>query len=152
MLASIQLVHSQTAWRNFSILLSLYLLSVYLASCIAPCLAQDSLFWQWSFGFDVVTSFHPLLTFIVTICSPLPQAFYTQLPPCRPVPIIIRSYGSLNTQGTPPYYMIAFSIGGKPVTTLIGTDVKNLSWMATHPVGTYIFTVIFPINSQKSRL
>jgi len=53
MLASIQLVHSQTAWRNFSILLSLYLLSVYLASCIAPCLAQDSLFWQWSFGFDV---------------------------------------------------------------------------------------------------
>jgi hypothetical protein len=48
--------------------------------------------------------------------------------------------------------MIAFNIGGTPITTLIGTDVKNLSWMATHPVGAYIFTLILPVNSHNNRI
>jgi hypothetical protein len=48
--------------------------------------------------------------------------------------------------------MIAFNIGGTPITTLIGTDVKNLSWMATHPVGAYIFTLIPPVNSHNNRI
>ncbi|KJA15460.1 hypothetical protein HYPSUDRAFT_149061 [Hypholoma sublateritium FD-334 SS-4] len=37
--------------------------------------------------------------------------------------------------GTPPYYMIAFSVGGTPTTTLIGTDESNLSWTITEPAG-----------------
>ena len=53
MLGSIQRIRSQTAWPKFSILLSFYLLSVYLASCLAPCLAQDSLLWRWNFASDV---------------------------------------------------------------------------------------------------
>jgi hypothetical protein len=31
--------------------------------------------------------------------------------------------------------MIAFVVGGTPVTTLIGTDANNLSWLVNEPIG-----------------
>jgi len=48
--------------------------------------------------------------------------------------------------------MLAFAIGGTPITTLIGTDENNLSWTATHPVGASIFTLIPPLNSYGNRI
>lgn len=33
--------------------------------------------------------------------------------------------------------MIAFSVGGTPTTTLIGTDESNLSWTITEPAGEF---------------
>ena len=33
--------------------------------------------------------------------------------------------------------MMAFVVGGTPVTSLIGTDENNLSWTVTEPAGQY---------------
>ncbi|KIP02077.1 hypothetical protein PHLGIDRAFT_60745, partial [Phlebiopsis gigantea 11061_1 CR5-6] len=32
----------------------------------------------------------------------------------------------------PPYYLIAFEVGGVPTTTNLGSDASNLSWKNTH--------------------
>ncbi|KAJ7143982.1 hypothetical protein C8R44DRAFT_564898, partial [Mycena epipterygia] len=32
----------------------------------------------------------------------------------------------------PPFYMIAFAVGGAPTTTLIGTNESGLSWTVDH--------------------
>ncbi|KAJ7595329.1 hypothetical protein C8J56DRAFT_775704, partial [Mycena floridula] len=38
----------------------------------------------------------------------------------------------------PPYYMMAFEIGGIPTTTLLGSNVSNLKWTVDHAPGTNI--------------
>ena len=40
-----------------------------------------------------------------------------------------------STDGTPPYYMISFAVGGTPMTTFIGTDENDLKWTVTQPPG-----------------
>jgi len=137
--------------RARSMPLSFYLVSVYLASCIAPCLAQTSKLFQWQFASNVSTSFILLLIFIVTSPS---QSLSTSIPTCLPLPIIVKSFNTTTnaTHGTPPYYMLAFAVGGTPITTLIGTDESNLSWTVTHPVGASIFTLISSLNLHGNRI
>ncbi|KAJ7167160.1 hypothetical protein C8R43DRAFT_984400 [Mycena crocata] len=40
--------------------------------------------------------------------------------------------------GIPPFYMIAFAVGGTPITTFIGTNASDLAWTVQHPVGTQL--------------
>ncbi|KAJ7143975.1 hypothetical protein C8R44DRAFT_601861 [Mycena epipterygia] len=41
---------------------------------------------------------------------------------------------ALIAHGVPPFYMIAFAVGGAPTTTLIGTNESELKWKVDHPV------------------
>ncbi|KAJ7258496.1 hypothetical protein C8J57DRAFT_528442 [Mycena rebaudengoi] len=64
------------------------------------------------------------------------QAVSTDLPSCGTFPI------SLNIptgHAVPPFYMIAFAVGGTPITTLIGMNESDLSWTVSHPIGTRLF-------------
>lgn len=137
MLVSAQAIRSRTRPG----MPSFYLLSVYLATLIIPCLAQTSKLFQWQFASNVSLPLHSLLTFIVTTASS-PQSLSTSLPTCQSLPIIVKSFDPTtnSTHGTPPYYMISFAIGGTPITSLIGTDENNLAWTITHPVGASILT------------
>ncbi|KAJ7198945.1 hypothetical protein GGX14DRAFT_328910, partial [Mycena pura] len=40
--------------------------------------------------------------------------------------------------GVPPFYMMAFAVGGTPVTSFIGTNASALEWTVSHPVGTQL--------------
>ncbi|KAJ7890392.1 hypothetical protein B0H13DRAFT_2192953, partial [Mycena leptocephala] len=61
------------------------------------------------------------------------QTVSTSLPSCRSFPL---EADPRTANGTPPYYMMAFPVGGTPITSFIGTNASNLTWMVTHPVGT----------------
>jgi hypothetical protein len=58
---------------------------------------------------------------------------------CVTLPIVVTPLDTStnSTPWTPPFYMIAFVVGGTPVTSLIGTDENNLSWTVTEPAGEY---------------
>ncbi|KAL0573949.1 hypothetical protein V5O48_008018 [Marasmius crinis-equi] len=62
----------------------------------------------------------------------------TELPTCGSFPITIAPFLSNGTStGVPPYYMIGYALNGSaPRTTLIGTNVSNVSWTVDFPVGT----------------
>ncbi|KAJ7134056.1 hypothetical protein C8R43DRAFT_956364 [Mycena crocata] len=63
------------------------------------------------------------------------QTVSTSLPSCRTFPIEV--YPRISN-GTPPYYMTAFAVGGAPITTFIGNNGSNLSWTVGHPIGTQL--------------
>jgi len=67
-----------------------------------------------------------------------------------PLPIVVKSFDPTTnaTQGTPPYYMIAFALGGTPVTTLIGSDESKLSWTVTQPVGSKLVLSVVDANGS----
>lgn len=44
--------------------------------------------------------------------------------------------------------MIAFAIGGTPMTTLIGTDENDLSWTVTQPVGSQLILSVVDANGS----
>jgi hypothetical protein len=44
--------------------------------------------------------------------------------------------------------MIAFAVGGTPVTTFIGTDENNLSWTVTEPVGSRLVLSVVDANGS----
>jgi len=142
MLDSVQIIRFRAARPAMPIPLSFYLLFVCLTTCIAPCLAQTNKLFQWQFASNVSLPLLILsLTLIVTTALSLPpQSLSTSLPTCQSLPIIVKSFNPTtnSTRGTPPYYMIAFAVGGTPITTLIGTDENNLNWTITHPVGASI--------------
>ncbi|EAU81678.2 hypothetical protein CC1G_02694 [Coprinopsis cinerea okayama7 len=68
------------------------------------------------------------------------DAIGSALPTCLPLGILVQSWNiNLNdTFGIPPYYMIAWAIGGTPQTTFIGTDNKTLSYTVAHPPDTQL--------------
>ena len=37
--------------------------------------------------------------------------------------------------GVPPYYLMAFESGGVPTTTMVGSDLSKLTWLANHKRG-----------------
>ncbi|KAJ6503580.1 hypothetical protein C8R45DRAFT_1091356 [Mycena sanguinolenta] len=61
------------------------------------------------------------------------QVVSTSLPSCRSVPL---EANARTANGTPPFYMMAFPVGGTPSTSFIGTNQSNLAWTVTYPVGT----------------
>ncbi|KAF8990709.1 hypothetical protein BDQ17DRAFT_1371570 [Cyathus striatus] len=84
----------------------------------APTFAQTSKIFQWKFSSDTLSN---------------------SLATCVSLPITVQPYNVTNTTGSsgvPPYYMMAFAVGGTPTTTLIGTDNKTLNWQPTHAPGT----------------
>ncbi|KAJ7813948.1 hypothetical protein B0H14DRAFT_2458320, partial [Mycena olivaceomarginata] len=62
-----------------------------------------------------------------------PQSVSTSLPSCRTFPIAV---DNLSAHGIPPFYMMAFAVGGSPIISFIGTNPSNLAWTVRHPIGT----------------
>ncbi|KAJ7495217.1 hypothetical protein FB451DRAFT_363936 [Mycena latifolia] len=71
------------------------------------------------------------------------QAVSTSLPSCRRFPI---EADPLTAHGIPPFYMIAFAVGGAPITSFIGTNESDLTWTVRHPVGTKLLLGV--VDSQ----
>ncbi|EDR06205.1 uncharacterized protein LACBIDRAFT_300446 [Laccaria bicolor S238N-H82] len=74
----------------------------------------------------------------------------TSLATCVSLPITVKPFNTAlsNSSGVPPYSMMAFAVGGKPTTTLIGTDANSLSWTVTQPVGTRLMLSL--VDAQSS--
>ncbi|KAF7378227.1 hypothetical protein MSAN_00247500 [Mycena sanguinolenta] len=68
-----------------------------------------------------------------------PQSVSTSLPSCQTFPISVKS---LTGHGVPPFYMMAFAVGGTPITTLIGTNASDLAWTVQHPIGTQLLLAV----------
>ncbi|KIK64271.1 hypothetical protein GYMLUDRAFT_241448 [Collybiopsis luxurians FD-317 M1] len=69
------------------------------------------------------------------------------LPSCQNLPITVQPVNPTNqTHGIPPFYMIAWEIGGTPRTTLLGLNESSLSWTVDHPVGTSLWLNV--VDSQ----
>ncbi|KAJ7475204.1 hypothetical protein B0H11DRAFT_2158629 [Mycena galericulata] len=105
------------------------LLTFLVLSCvIAPCRAQTNRIFQWEFSGPALSS---------------------ELPSCRSFPISVKPFNPANdTHGVPPFYMMAFPVGGIPTTTLIGTDESDLSWTVDQPVGAQMMLDV--VDSQGS--
>ncbi|KAF9492395.1 hypothetical protein BDN71DRAFT_1473847 [Pleurotus eryngii] len=109
-----------TTWIGPTTLLFLSLSSL--------CTAQTSRLFQWQFA----------------------EQISTDLPTCREMRIIVKSFNADNsTHGTPPYYMRSFELGGLPTTTLIGTDENDLRWTVTHPLGKELMLVVVDANGSS---
>ncbi|KAJ7813931.1 hypothetical protein B0H14DRAFT_2182083, partial [Mycena olivaceomarginata] len=54
---------------------------------------------------------------------------------CQTFPIAVYNL-STHAHGIPPFYIMAFPVGGSPITSFIGTDPSNLTWTVRHPAGT----------------
>ncbi|TFK17333.1 hypothetical protein FA15DRAFT_337752 [Coprinopsis marcescibilis] len=65
------------------------------------------------------------------------DTFGSFLPTCRPLGIRVLPWDvTLNdTFGVPPFYMLAYEVGGTPQTSFIGTDNTTLSYTVRHPPG-----------------
>ncbi|KAF5319656.1 hypothetical protein D9619_008906 [Psilocybe cf. subviscida] len=81
---------------------------------VLQCVAQSNRQFQWSFR----------------------DKSLSNLPTCSPLSIVVESFDTLTdlTTGVPPYYMISYPIGGMPITSLLGSDIDNLTWTPTHPL------------------
>ncbi|KAJ4490686.1 hypothetical protein J3R30DRAFT_3694407 [Lentinula aciculospora] len=71
----------------------------------------------------------------------------TELPSCQSFGIIVEPVNATNvTHGIPPFYMIAWEIGGTPRTTLLGLNESSLDWTVDHPVGSSLMLNV--VDSQ----
>ncbi|ESK89415.1 hypothetical protein Moror_16190 [Moniliophthora roreri MCA 2997] len=67
------------------------------------------------------------------------NALSTSLPSCAEFPIVVKPYNpNNNTKGVPPFYMIAYEIGGTPRISLLGQNESDLKWTVDHPIGTQL--------------
>ncbi|KAF7358285.1 hypothetical protein MVEN_00877800 [Mycena venus] len=71
------------------------------------------------------------------------QTISTSLPSCQTLSI---STEPVTGHGVPPFYMIAYPVGGAPITSFIGKNETNLNWTVTHPVGTQLMLGV--VDSQ----
>ncbi|KAJ7676634.1 hypothetical protein DFH06DRAFT_611904 [Mycena polygramma] len=95
-------------------MLSLQSIGIVLLASLSGVKAQASFVW----GFDqTVTS--------------LPS-----LPSCQTLPLWAAANGAGN--GVPPFYLMAFPVGGKPITSFVGTNASDLSWQVQFPTGTQL--------------
>ncbi|KAF7346713.1 hypothetical protein MSAN_01809400 [Mycena sanguinolenta] len=74
------------------------------------------------------------------------QMVSTSLPSCRNVSL---EANSRTANGTAPFYMMAFPVGGTPSTSFIGTDQNNLTWTVTYPVGTQLMLGVVDALGQS---
>ncbi|KDR72781.1 hypothetical protein GALMADRAFT_73247 [Galerina marginata CBS 339.88] len=100
-----------------------------LTGLVGSSLAQTHNLFQWQFANAALSSL---------------------LPTCTPLQIVVKSSDPTTnaTQGTPPYYMISFAVGGTPVTTFIGTDENNLSWTITQTVDSQLLLSVVDANGS----
>ncbi|KAJ7075992.1 hypothetical protein B0H15DRAFT_865053 [Mycena belliarum] len=112
---------------NFGPVTTLFTLLV-LSCVIGPCNAQSSRIFQWQFG---------------------GVALSQNIPACRDFPITVKPFNPANnTRGVPPFYMMAFAVGGTVTNSLIGTDEANLKWTVNQPVGSRLLLTV--VDSQGS--
>jgi len=100
----------------------------FFLSVLTPGRAQTSKIFQWQFTAD-----------------------NSSLLSCQSSSITVKPFNSGSTTsgtGVPPFYMLAFPVGGTPSITLIGADTDNLSWTVNQPVGTQL--VLEVVDSQGS--
>ncbi|KAJ7681075.1 hypothetical protein DFH06DRAFT_1405965 [Mycena polygramma] len=71
------------------------------------------------------------------------QGDSTSLPSCRNLRL---TADALTAPGVPPFYMMAFAVGGAPIMTFIGENQSNLTWTARHPIGTQLLLGV--VDSQ----
>ncbi|CAA7263778.1 unnamed protein product [Cyclocybe aegerita] len=108
---------------------------IWLLSCaFNTCLGQTSGLFQWKFRDFTLSNKLPT-------CFPLAISLFDPANPTLD-----------NARGTAPYYMIAFLIGGAPITTLIGTDEDSLSWTVTAPVGSRLALSVVDANGSAGGL
>lgn len=50
-------------------------------------------------------------------------------------PVVESKSSNASALGVPPYYMLAFELGGVPTTTMVGSDPSKLSWQVRHKRG-----------------
>ncbi|KAF7377308.1 hypothetical protein MSAN_00151300 [Mycena sanguinolenta] len=74
------------------------------------------------------------------------QAGSTSLPSCRHVSL---EADARTANGIPPFYMMAFPVGGTPSTSYIGTDQSDLTWTVTYPVGTQLALGVVDARGQS---
>ncbi|KAJ3514253.1 hypothetical protein NLJ89_g2479 [Agrocybe chaxingu] len=108
----------------------------FLSGILTPSMGQTSPLFLWKFK-------NPTLS--------------NKLPTCLPLAISLFDPRAANpdldgTRATPPFYMIAFLIGGAPITTFIGTDEDNLSWAVTAPVGSRLALSVVDANGTAGGL
>lgn len=103
------------------------LLSIlFLSQFVRECVAQQA--FAWKFGNNYIQ-----------------QEFQE----CQTLPInVIPQNSSFTTTGVPPWYLIAFELGGVPTTTMVGSDPNNLSWQVTHARGATLMLTM--VDSNKS--
>jgi len=71
------------------------------------------------------------------------------LPSCQTFGITVKPYNPANdTHGVPPFYMMAFVVGGTPQTTLLGTNETDLHWTVDQPVDSQLMLSV--VDSQGS--
>ncbi|KAJ7676626.1 hypothetical protein DFH06DRAFT_1168683 [Mycena polygramma] len=66
------------------------------------------------------------------------QLVSTSIPSCNTLAVFVEALTGGNNTGVPPYYMMAFPVNGRPITSLIGTNASNLSWQVQYPSGTQL--------------
>lgn len=57
------------------------------------------------------------------------------LPTCETFSLIVKPKTNSTVIGTPPYYLMAFEVGGIPTTNFAGTDPNSLNWQVNHQAG-----------------
>ena len=63
---------------------------------------------------------------------------------CQTLPLVIESVtDDPSALGVPPYYLMAFELGGVPTTTVVPST--NLSWQVTHKAGELRFLFIWVV-------
>ncbi|KAJ7673604.1 hypothetical protein B0H17DRAFT_168797 [Mycena rosella] len=87
--------------------------------------AQGGLMFEWGFAEGWVSS---------------------SLASCRTFPI---TADPVIAHGTPPFYMMAFAVGGTPTTTFIGTNESHLAWSVHHPIGTQLVLGVVDSNGHS---
>jgi hypothetical protein len=91
------------------------------------------------------------LPFPAVLIAHLPfQALGFELPSCQSLGIALMPYNvSIETHGTPPFYMLGHEVGGTSRMTHIGDNETSLVWTVDHPVGTYAYAYCTPLNPHE---
>ncbi|KAH9911034.1 hypothetical protein B0H21DRAFT_775099 [Amylocystis lapponica] len=94
---------------------------------ISPCQAQSRAF-QWKFGNNFIL---------------------TELEECQTLSIIVESItNNASELGVAPYNFVAFELEGVPTTTMVGSNLTELSWQVTHRAGSTLMLTMMDSNGS----
>ncbi|KZT05298.1 uncharacterized protein LAESUDRAFT_750736 [Laetiporus sulphureus 93-53] len=101
-----------------------------LQACVLLCCAQSLVnrTFQWSFGKNFLE---------------------TALEECQNVTVVIEPLSSKSSEmGVPPYYLIAFELGGVPTTRMVGSNASELYWQVGHREGSALMITMVDSNDS----
>ncbi|KZT01644.1 uncharacterized protein LAESUDRAFT_752523 [Laetiporus sulphureus 93-53] len=99
-----------------------------LQACVLRCCAWQPPYhaFQWTFGNNYLE---------------------TELEECQNMTIVVESLSSNSSElGVPPYYLIAFELGGVPTTRMVGPDASKLYWQVGHREGSMLMLTMVDSN------